>query len=150
MGATRALADYTLVDIPSLSAPSSKEAIRHSALTTLVLEPNRIGLQTALGKMPAVQAAASPGAVAAVINNRTPPNGFLTSSEFGKRLGCGILGVVPPAADLNAGVEFEPFLVLSHPDIPFSNSIREMARRLNTAPERFPAVDSGVEFAASW
>ena len=53
---------------------------------------------------------------------------FLTAWEFGERLGCGIVGAVPPAPDLG------------HPDIPFSNAIREMARRLNTAPVRFLAA----------
>jgi CheY-like chemotaxis protein/MinD-like ATPase involved in chromosome partitioning or flagellar assembly len=140
LGAARTLADYTLVDIPTASAPSSLETIRHSVLTTLVLDRNRIGLHAALGKMPALRAAASSGAVAALINNKSPVTEFLTPSEFGKRLGCGILGVVPPAPDLNAETEFEPFLVTSRPDIPFSDSIREVARRLNSSPVRFLAA----------
>jgi MinD-like ATPase involved in chromosome partitioning or flagellar assembly len=140
LGAARTLADYILIDVATLSAPSSQETIRNSVLTALVLERNRIGLHSALGKMPALQAAAAPGAIAAVINNKTPVTEFLTPSEFGKRLGCSILGVVPPAPDLNAGTEFEPFLVTSRPDIPFSNSIRELARRLNGAPVRFLAA----------
>jgi CheY-like chemotaxis protein len=140
LGAARSMADYVLIDIPILSAPASQETIRYSALTTLVLERNRIGLHAALGKMPALQTVASPGAVAAAINNKTPFTEFLTPAEFGKRLGCGILGVVPPAPDAGAGTEFEPFPVLSRPDIPFSNCVREMARRLSTAPVRFLAA----------
>jgi hypothetical protein len=78
--------------------------------------------------------------VAALINHKTSLAEFLTAWEFGERLGCGIVGVVPPAPDLHAGCEFEPFPVLGHPDIPFSNAIREMARRLNAAPVRFLAA----------
>jgi Flp pilus assembly CpaE family ATPase len=137
LGVARRMADHVLIDTPVLSAPASEEIIRHSVLTILVVERNRVGLHSALGKMPALNAAAPPGSVAALINSRTPFAEFLTPAEFGQRLGCGILGAVTPAADLNAETVFEPFLVLSHPDIPFSNCIRDIARRLSTAPVRF-------------
>jgi len=140
LAAARAMADYILVDIPMLSAPSSREAIRQSALSILVVECNRVSLHAALGKMTALQAAAAPGKLAVLINRKTSLAEFLTPREFGERLGCGIVGVVPPAPDLHAGCEFEPFAVLGHPDIPFSNAIREMARRLNAAPVRFLAA----------
>jgi Flp pilus assembly CpaE family ATPase len=140
LGVARGMADHVLIDTPVLSSPASQEIIRHSALTTLVLERSRMGLHSALCKMPALNAAAPPGSVAALINSRTPFAEFLTPAEFGQRLGCGMLGAVTPAADLNAETVFEPFLVLSHPDIPFSNCIREIARRLSTAPVRFMAA----------
>jgi pilus assembly protein CpaE len=140
LAVARSMADYILIDMPILSAPSSLEMIRQAVLTTLVLERNRMGLHSALGKMPALLAAAQPGAVAALINNKTPFAEFLTPAEFGQRLGCGILGAVVPAPDLNAETAFEPFLVLSQPDIPFSTCIRETARRLSIAPVRFLAT----------
>jgi Flp pilus assembly CpaE family ATPase len=140
LGAARTLADYILIDIPMLSTPASRETIRHSALTTLVLERNRIGLHAALGRIPALKAVAPPGAVAAVIVDKGQPTELLTFAEFGKRLGCDILGVVPVAADLNNAMEFEPFPVLSRPDIAFSSSIREIVRQMNTAPVRFRAA----------
>ncbi len=140
LAVARSMADYILFDLPILSAPASLEAIRHSELTTLVLERNRMGLHSALGKMTALLAVASPGTVGAAINSKSPFTEFLTVAEFGTRLGCSIVGVIPPAPDLNAGTEFEPFLVLSRPDIPFSNSIREVADRLKRVPMRFLAA----------
>jgi CheY-like chemotaxis protein len=140
LGVARSMADHVLIDLSTLSAPASREIIRHSVLTTLVLERNRVGLHSALDKMPALNAAAPPGSVAALINSRTPFAEFLTPAEFGQRLGCGILGAVTPAANLNAETPFEPFLVLSHPDLLFSNCIREIAQRLNTAPLRLMAA----------
>ena len=141
LGVARALADYILVDVPSIFAPSIEEVIQHSSFTTLVVERNRIGLHAAKAKMPALQAiVARPGAVGAVLINKTPFIEFLTPPEFSKRLGCGILGVVPPAADLQAGSESQVPPVLSHPDMPFSQTIQDVARRLSSGPARFLAA----------
>ena len=140
LGVARALADYILVDGPSIFAPAIAEVVQHSELTTLVVERNRIGLQAALKKMPALQAlAARPGAVGAVLINKTPFGEFLGPVEFGMRLGCGIIGVISPATDLDAAGESRTLPVLNRPDMPFSQSIEEVARRLNPGPGRFLA-----------
>ncbi|HMC63292.1 MAG TPA: response regulator [Candidatus Solibacter sp.] len=150
LGVVRTLADYTLIDAPSIFAPSIEEVIQRSTLTTLVVERDRMGLHAALAKMPALQAiAARSGAVGAVIVNKTPFIEFLAPSEFGNRLGCTIIGVVPPAPDLQSGGASEALPVLSRPDMPFSESIQDIARRLDSRPAHFPTVDSGTQFAAS-
>jgi CheY-like chemotaxis protein/MinD-like ATPase involved in chromosome partitioning or flagellar assembly len=141
LGIARTLADYTLVDVPSIFAPSIQEVMQHSALTTVVVERNRIGLNAALAKMPALQAMAPhPGTLGAVLINKAPFIEYLTPSECGKRLGCGIFGVVPPAADLHAAGESDAPTVLSRPDIPFSQSIQDLARRLTSASGRILAA----------
>jgi hypothetical protein len=139
------MADYTLVDVPSIFAPSIEEVIQHSAFTTLVLERNRMGLHAALAKMPALQGnGARAGAMGAVLINKTPFIEFLSPSEFSKRLDCGILGVVSPAADLHADRETDEVTVLSRPEIPFSQSIEDIARRLNLPSVRFLTADVGI------
>jgi CheY-like chemotaxis protein/MinD-like ATPase involved in chromosome partitioning or flagellar assembly len=141
LGVARVMADYTLVDVPSIFAPSIEEVIQHSSLTTLVVERNRIGLEAAMAKMPALQAIAGrPGAVGAVLINKTPFTEFLTPAEFSRRLGCGIIGVVPPAADLYTAGEPEALPVLSRPDMPFSQTVQDVARRLNSGSVRFLAA----------
>jgi pilus assembly protein CpaE len=139
--AARGLADYTLIDVPSTFTPSLEELIQRSSFTALVLERNRISLHAALAKMPALQAmAARPGVVGAVLVNKTPFVEFLTPSEFGRRLDCEIIGVVPPAADLLAAGEAEVLLSLSRPESPFSEIIQGVARRLHAGPGRFRAA----------
>ena len=112
--------------------------MQHSTFTALVVERNRIGLHAALAKMTDLRSMTSrPDAVGAVVVNKTPFIEFLSPSEFGKRLGCGVLGVVPPAADMCIAGEFEPLPIESHPETAFSASIQELARRLNAGPIRF-------------
>jgi Flp pilus assembly CpaE family ATPase len=145
LGTVRAMADYTLVDVPSIFAPSIEEVIQHSAFTTLVVERNRMGLHAAMAKISVLQTKETrPNAMGAVLINKTPFTEFLTPSEFSKRLGCGLLGVVPPAADLHAGRETDALPVLSRPETAFSQSIEDIARRLNSASVRILAADAGI------
>jgi Flp pilus assembly CpaE family ATPase len=128
----RTLADYTVVDMPSIFAPAIREVVHQSALTTLVVELSSMGLRGASAKMPALQAlAARPGAVSAILIDKTPGSESLAPAEFSMRLGCGILGVVSPAGDLHAGAEPGALTVSSRPDAPYSKSIQEIAWRLS-------------------
>ncbi|HEV3329877.1 MAG TPA: response regulator [Bryobacteraceae bacterium] len=140
-GIARKLADYTLVDVPSIFAPSIAEVVGLSALTTVVVERNRMGLNAAVAKMPTLQAMTPhPGSLGAVLINKVPFIEYLTPSECGKRLSCGILGVIPPAADLQAAGETEAPPVLSRPDSPFSLAIQEVSRRLTVGSGRILAA----------
>ena len=56
---------------------------------------------------------------------------FLTPKEFGRRLECGVLGVVPSATDLNAGGENDPLPIRKHPDTSFADSLKDLARGLS-------------------
>jgi hypothetical protein len=85
----------------------------------------------------------------AVLINKTPFTEFLTPAEFSRRLGCGLLGVVPPAADLQSDRETDTSPVLSRPDTPFSQSIEDIARRLNSASVRFLTGDTGIGIRTS-
>ena len=141
LGFARTLADFTLIDLPSTCAPPAAEVVQHSALTALVVECSRMGLRSALARLPVLQAtAACPGAVFAVLVNKTPFTEFLTPAEFGKRLGCGIVAVVPPAGELHAGADCEALTVLGRPDTPFSRAIQDFARRLSLDPVPCVAV----------
>jgi Flp pilus assembly CpaE family ATPase len=134
LGFARTLADYILVDVPSIFAASIEEVVQHSTFTAMVLERNRLGLGAAQAKLPALKSiAASPGTVAAVLIGKTTFTEFLTPAEFSKRLGCGILAVIPPAADLHAVAESDALTALSRPESLFSQSIVDFARRLNLA-----------------
>lgn len=132
LGVARALADYVIVDLPMTSAPLLAEVMQRSTFTVLVVERTRLGLQAAMGKIKDLQSlAAHPGDVAAVLVNRTPFVEFLTPKEFGRRLECGVVGVVPSATDLNAGGENDPLPIRKHPDTSFADSLKDLARGLS-------------------
>ena len=141
LGIARALADVTLIDVPSIFAPSIAEVIQLSSFTTLVVERNRVGLRAAMARMPVLQAIAPRhNSRGVVLVNKTPFIEFLTPSEFGRRVGCDIVGVIAPAPDLYAAGESEGPPVLSRPEMPFSQTIQEVARRLNPASGHFLAA----------
>jgi MinD-like ATPase involved in chromosome partitioning or flagellar assembly len=141
LGVGRTLADYTLIDVPYLFAPSTAEVLQQSSFTTLVVERNRMGLEAAAVKMRALQAiVARPGAIGAVLINKTPFTEFLSPSGFSNRLGCGVIGVVPPAADLHASGESPTPPVLSRPDTPYAETIQDLSRRLTSGSVRFLAA----------
>jgi DNA-binding response OmpR family regulator len=125
------LADYTVVDVSATVGSAIEDVVRHSAMTTLVLEPNRLGLRGALQRMADLQtAAAQPASLAAVLINRAPFVEFLSAAEISRQLHCPVLATVPPAADLLDMGEHSALPVLDHPDTDFSSAIGELARHL--------------------
>jgi len=141
LGIVRKLADYTLIDVPSLFAPSTAEVLQQSSFTTLVVERNRMGLEAAVARMPVLQALVGrPGGVGAILINKTPFTEFLTPAEFGRRLSCGVIGVVPPAADAYNARESDEVSVLYSPDTPFAQTIQDLTRRLTSGTVRYLAA----------
>jgi Flp pilus assembly CpaE family ATPase len=141
LGIARGLADFVIVDLPSTSAPLIAEVVRHSTFTTLVVERNRLGLNAALARIKDLQSqAVHPSNVGAILVNKTPFLEFLTPPEFGKRLGCGVVGVVPPAGGLYTSSEADPLPVVAHPETTFGHGIQELAARLSSGTVRYLAA----------
>ncbi len=132
------LADYTFVDLPSYFAPYTSEVIQHAAFMTLVVERDWLGLDSASVKLPLLRAGgAREGAFGLAIVNKTPHVELLPADEFARRLGCGVVAVIPAAADLLAANHSSAPLVRNRPDAPFSECLREMADRFCAESVRF-------------
>lgn len=131
--AVRGLADFILVDLPSLEAQAMEQVLQQSASTLLVLERNRIGLRAAKAKLPVLQKLARrPDSFGVVLVNKTPFVEFLAPVEFSRELGCSLMGIIPPAGDLLGAADQMGLTVLTRPDTPFSQSVQELARRLRS------------------
>ena len=134
---TATLADYTLVDLPSWFEPYTAEVVLHSAFVTLVVERDWLGLDSGSAKISLLrEAGAREGAFGLAIVNKTPHVELLPAAEFARQLDCGVLTVVPAAGDLLAANHSTEPLVLNRPDAPFSECLRETARRFCTEPIR--------------
>ena len=134
---TATLADYTLVDLPCWLELYTAEAVLHSAFVTLVLERDWLGLDSGAVKIQLLKTAgAREGAFGLAIVNKTPHVELLPALEFARQLDCSVMAVIPAAGDLLAANHSAEPLVLSRPDAPFSESIRETARRFCTDPIR--------------
>ena len=148
MGVAHELADFILVDLTSLPAPSMEQVLQHSTSVLLVLERNRIGLHAAKAKLPALQSMARrPDSFSVVLINKTPFVEFLAPVEFSRELDCNVMGMIPPAGDLLGAADQMGVTVLTRPDTPFSQSVQELARRLRSPQAGGGAFAADAEFA---
>ena len=103
----------------------------------MVLERDWLGLDSGAVKIQLLKAAgAREGAFGLAIVNKTPHVELLPALEFARQLDCSVMAVIPAAGDLLAANHSAEPLVLSRPDAPFSETIRETARRFCTDPIR--------------
>jgi len=64
----------------------------------------------------------------------------LAGWEIRKRLSCGFLGTVPPAAEVLSVRTTGTPLALAQPELPFSLAMMQVAERLSVDPVEFFAV----------
>ena len=132
------LADYTLIDLPSFLLSYTTEVIQHASFLTLIVEQDWVGLNSGSAKLPQLRAAAGrQNGIGLAIINKTPHVQILPEAELARQLACGVVGVVPAVGDLLAANHSPLPLVLNRPDAAFSESIRQMARRLVSEPVPF-------------
>ena len=138
LGLLRTMADYILIDAPAGFSPAVEEAVQHSTMSMLVAERNPLGLHAASAKIPLLQATAGrPGGIGLIIVNKTPFIEFLSPGEFSRRLGCGVIGVVPPQADpAAAGAVLAP----DRREDAFAIAMQDLSQRLTSGGERFLAA----------
>ncbi len=138
MRGAAALADYTVIDLgSSLTAPIG-EIAQHATFLTLVVERDPMGLHAAYAKLPLLRAAgARDQEIGIALVDKTPHVERVPAIEFARRLGCGIVAVIPASGDLLAANRSPLPLVLNRPDAPFSECIQELASRLSAERVRF-------------
>lgn len=127
-----AMADYVVIDLPSIPSDVAHAAIGLANAVALVLEPE-------LGSVTAAQVTfdllrswgIDPELVAAVVANRAGITIATSLRDIKKQLGCEILGVVTPATEacLLAQERGVP-LALCRPDTVAATTLAEMANRL--------------------
>jgi MinD-like ATPase involved in chromosome partitioning or flagellar assembly/CheY-like chemotaxis protein len=131
------MAEYVVIDLPDASAHASQIAARHCNFGALVLDNDPLSI--ACGKMVLDQLAAagiSRPLWKAVVVNRSAGLTGARLDEIGPQLGCGVFGVVTPAAELclraqKAGAPF----ILMEPESIAAGTVYEMVYKL-VAPNK--------------
>ena len=132
------VADWTVIDLGSSLPPAIGEIVQHAAFSTLVVERDPLGLHAASVKLPLLRAAgARDEEIGIALVDKTPHVERVPAAEFARRLGCGIVAVIPASGDQLAAHSLPLPLVLNRPDSPFAESIRELANRLTAERVRF-------------
>jgi len=94
------IADYTIVDLPCHPSPWVQAVIQQAHFVGLVVEREPVCVHAAKVALDLLKSwGASGGQVGAVIVNRLPLVSAMKMTEIGALLGCGVVGIVPPAAE---------------------------------------------------
>lgn len=133
------MADYTIIDLPCHPSAASQAAIRHCDFVVLVVEPEPTCVMAGKVTLELLESwGVSGGLVGAVVFNRTGL--AMKLREIKSRLGCEIVGVVPPAVQAcMAALEWGAPLVLYQPDNTAAVNLTEIANKL-VRPEEVIAM----------
>jgi DNA-binding response OmpR family regulator len=133
-----ASADHVLIDTTIALPDLVRTAAARAAFTVLFVEREPVSPQVAARVVPALAAWANrPNAVGAALVNHMP---FVDSSPLPAvkaELGCGIVGVVPPAREMLHSYRRQGPIVLAQPQAPVSVAYDELAGRLDSDPVPF-------------
>jgi DNA-binding response OmpR family regulator len=126
------MADYIVIDLPYSASSANQAAIRCCDYVALVVAPELTCVMAGKVTLELLGLwGVSGGLVGAVVVNRTIAARAMKLREIRSRLGCEIVGVVPPAAEACiAAQERGVPLVIYEPDIMAAANLTEMANKL--------------------
>jgi len=129
------MARFVVLDLPPEPSEGVREAVLGSDFLGLVLDREAGSLAAAGVMIEQVRRWGTEALIGAVIVHRSPLACPLELGEITGRLKCGIVALIPPAADIcvlaqNAGAP----VVESHPDALIADSLRKLALKLAEDP----------------
>jgi Flp pilus assembly CpaE family ATPase len=127
------MAQFTVIDLPSLAFTMSPAVIRQCHFVSMVLERDAMSIDAARLFLEALHSwGISQQITGAIVVNRTMTYTPMPIGDIGSRLGCPIIGVVPPAIELcaKANQAGSPIVFLE-PESTFSTTVAEIALRLS-------------------
>lgn len=139
--ACRSMADVILLDLPAGPSAANAALVHASNFTVFVLERERAAFESLVAHLPLLESwTPAQRAVGALVVNRISFVESISLDEILRRLKCGFLGTVPPAAETLAVRGTGAPLVMARPELGFSQALMEIADRLAADPVRFFAA----------
>ncbi len=131
-----ALSEVTVVDLPAHLSRAHEAVMRASSFITIVLEPEPLSVE--LGRL-TVEAMTSWGIdsnlMGLVVVNRLPLTNSVRLPDIRTRVGCDVVGTVPPSAEACVlSVDAAKPLVLLQPEARYTVAVREIAHSLAQSP----------------
>jgi len=126
-------AEYTIIDLAHYPAEANWAALQLCSSIALVMEPNLSSLMGAKIMLDLLKAwGVSRGLVGVVVVNQRSSK--VNLDELRRQLGCGIIGVIPPAAEVSLAAQAQGIpLVLYQPQNLAAIQLNEVAARLSAA-----------------
>jgi len=128
------LADYVLLDLPSIPSPATEMALRFCEHVNLLLKPEPASIAAARAMLGTLRSwGIGLGVVEAVIVNHAPLAVGVNAADIAEELGCDVVAIIPPSADaLVAAQKQGRPLMLVQPQNPANTRFRELAARLQS------------------
>ena len=125
------ISDFTVIDLPNYPSAVSRAAVRHSAVTVVVLERSAESLVLANETLSMVQSWAGPDTLTtAVIVNKGGPVPSIAIEALYSQLHCNAAGMVSPSDELVPGFFGQVPITLSRPHTLAAESLVDIATRL--------------------
>jgi DNA-binding response OmpR family regulator len=141
------MAEYTVIDVCTHPSAASRAVLQSCDLVVLVLEPDPTCITLGKTTLDLLKTwGVGEESVAAVLVNRTgviiPALFSEIIPEIRSRLGCKIVGVIPPALDLCLrALKVDTRQIPAQPDPAFVTTISELANRLATSQLTLESVE---------
>jgi MinD-like ATPase involved in chromosome partitioning or flagellar assembly len=133
------LADYVVVDLPSMTGPAHETVIKTSGFVVLLLEPEVSAVAAAVVRLRQLAAWGATGPMIKLVVVNRQGAMMLSLREIENRLERTIDGVAPPAAEaLNIAVQYGSPLVVYQPDHVTSLNLADFVTRLTEKPITLP------------
>ena len=126
------LADYVLLDLPSIPSPATETALRFCEHVFLLLKPEPASIAAGRAMLGTLRSwGIGLGVVEGVVVNHVPLAVGVNASAIADELGCEVVGIIPPSADaLVAAQKQGRPLMVTQPQNPANERFRELASRL--------------------
>jgi Flp pilus assembly CpaE family ATPase len=134
------LADYVIVDLPASLSNANRAVIENSNSIALVVERDLVCARAARLMARAIESwSGAPQPIGAIIVNRAAPNSPMPISEINTLIGCQVLGMIPPNADLclKSQIAHSPLVTLDSESL-LASSLNALAEVLAPAQPNVP------------
>ncbi len=130
------MAECVVIDLPGPASAMARSAVRDCHFISMVIEREAIGVDAAKVYQKLLHSwGISQLITGAVIVNRTMAPNPMVISQITQQLGCAVLGVVPPAADVCARChQAGSPAVFLEPESTLANVLAELTQRLFEQP----------------
>jgi MinD-like ATPase involved in chromosome partitioning or flagellar assembly len=134
-----ALADYVVVDLPSVTGPIHETIVKSSSFVVLVVEPELTAVAAAAARLRQLAAWGAPAPMIKLLVVNRQGAMMLSLREVENRLERTIDAVAPPAAEtLNIAIQYGSPLVVYQADHVTSQNLADFVARLADKPVTLP------------
>jgi len=139
VGRLVSMADYVVIDLPSMSSAAHETVIKNSGFVLLVMEPELTSVASAAVRLRQLEAWGASGSMLRIMIVNRQSTMMLSLREIENRLERTVDGVMPPAVEpLGIAVQYGTPLVLYQPEHVATVNLIDFLNRVTEKPATLP------------